>query len=313
MRRLLFIGMLLILSGCRHKDLWMGGEQYAIMEVVFDWSGAATRAEPGGLLSMSLYLYPENGNAPLYYEFSGHAGGSIRVPFGYYTAVAWNHENISILLRGQGEAATLEAYTREEPVLSALGLLTRAPRPAALEGERSVLQPGPFWTGSISHLEVSLTAPLRMVIPVADAYERLYVQIRDVENIQFVSEVSFAISSVSASRMVASGTLGAENVAIPFGGRVVAGEFLEGQGTLFGHCPGETHEHWLTIYAILADGSKYFTHVDVTEQMHRAGEDRLKIELDLEGIAFPNPFDGDASAYTQVDDWLTENIYLIMH
>lgn len=311
MRKTLLIGMLLLLSGCRHKDLWMGGEEYAILDVVFDWSGAGTRAGEEESLSMGLYLYSEDGKAPLYYELSGHDGGKIRVPFGRYTAVAWNHENEAILLRGREHPETLEAYTREQGVLATMGLSTRAPRPESLE-ERSVLEPGPFWSGVLKELEVSLEASVRVTIPIRDAYRRLSVEVRDVENIKFVSSVSFAVSSVSASYFLSREALGAENVTVPFGGSVVEGEYLEGQCTLFGHCPEQVHPHWLTIYAILADGSKYFTHVDVSDQMHE-GEDLPHIELDLEDIAFPNPFDGDASAYAQVDDWLTEKIDLIMH
>ena len=313
MRRTLLIGMLLFLSGCRHKELWMGGEQYATLEVVFDWADAHTRAAGEEALSMSLYLYPEEGNRPLYYELPGHAGGSVRVPFGRYTAVAWNHENDAILLRGTDRAETLEAYTREQPVLASMGLNTRAPRPETPEEERSVLEPGPFWTGVREGLEVSMAAPLRVTIPVRDAYGRLSVQVRDVENIAFVTKVSFAISSVSATLFPATGILGAEDVTIPFGGHVEEGEALVGRCTLFGHCPEEVHSHWLTIYAILADGSKYFTHVDVTGQMHQPGEDPQEMNLEIEGIAFPDPFDGDASAFASVDDWFTEKIDLIMH
>lgn len=313
MRRVLLIGMLLILSGCRHKDLWMGGEQYATLEVVFDWADTRTRAEAEEPLTMSLYLYPENGNPPLYYELSGHSGGRVRVPFGRYTAVAWNHENTAILFRGQNSPETLEAYTREEPVLASMGLTTRAPRPETLETERSVLEPGPFWTGCKRGLEVSMAAPLQVTVPIRDAYGRLSVRVSQVENIRFLGSVSFAISSVSASCFPVSGALGKEDVTIPFGGNVVDGEYLEGRCTLFGHCPREPHGHWLTIYAILSDGSKYFTHVDVTGQMHRPGEDPEEMDLEIEGIAFPDPFDGDASAFASVDDWLTEKIDLIMH
>ena len=106
MKPLWLIGIVLVLTGCRHKELWMGGEHFATIEVAFDWDGVRTRASEEEALSMSLYLYPESGSAPLYYELSGHAGGRIRVPFGRYAAVAWNHENDAILLRGQGSRQT---------------------------------------------------------------------------------------------------------------------------------------------------------------------------------------------------------------
>lgn len=313
MKPALVIALLLILSGCRHKELWMGGEQFALLEVSFDWSGAYTLARSGEALSMSLYLYPDAGGKPLYYELPGHEGGAVRVPLGRYTAVAWNHENTAILLRGQDSPETLEAFTREEPLLASLGLSTRAPRPEALEGERSVLEPGPFWAGHLEGMVVSLDTPPRVTIPVVDAYQRLSVQVHNVDNIKYVSEVSFAISSVSASFFPATGSLGAEDVVIPFGGRVLDHQVLEGGCTLFGHCPEEVHTHWLTIYAIMVDGSKYYTHVDVTGQMHDPPEQPREIDLELEGVAFPDPAEEGSPAFAQVDDWLTVKIDLIMH
>lgn len=312
MKHIWLIGILLILSGCRHKTLWMGGENFASIEVAFDWSGTLTKAGQDNLQSMSLYLYPEDGNAPLYYELPGHAGGRIRVPFGRYTAVAWNHENDAIRLRGRETPQTLEAYTREEPILSAMGLFTRAPRPSAIDDERSVLEPGPFWTGKADNLEVSAEASLQWTIPVEDSYLQFFVEVRNVENIAYVSEVSFALSSACASFFPYTRTLGTEDVTIPFSGRVVDREYLEGSCTLFGHCPQGYHPHWLTIYAILVDGSKYYVHTDVTDLVHGDEPDPGVIDIDIEGIILPDPYEGDPSAFADVDEWLTEKIDLIM-
>lgn len=313
MRKLWLIGILVILSGCRHKTLWMGGQAFATIEVAFDWSGAYTRASAEKPLSMSLYLYPENGNAPLYYELSGHDGGRIRVPFGQYKAVAWNHENDAIYLRGQDNPATLEVYTRPQPLLTSLGIHSRAPRPESVDEERSILEPGPFWSGSAVDLEVSMDAPLRWEIPVEDAYLHFFVEVRNVENVAFVSEVSFALSSVCATYFPFTRTLGSEDATIPFGGHVLEGGVLEGHCTLFGHCPEGYHPHYLTMYAILADGSKYYTHVDVTTQVHGESQDTGEIDVEVEDISLPNPFEGDPSALTHVDEWLTEKIDLIMY
>ena len=312
MRKLWLIGILVILSGCRHKTLWMGGENFATIEVAFDWSGALTKADDETSPSMSLYLYPDDGKAPLYYELSGHEGGRIRVPFGRYTLVAWNHENDAILLRGQGHPATLEAYTRPQSILSSMSITTWAPRPESLEEERSVLEPGPFWTGHAENLEVSMEAPLQWSIPVEDAYIQFSVEVHDVENVAFVSQVSFALSSVSASYFPFTQTLGEDNVTIPFAGNVVDGTYLDGYCTLFGHCPHEYHPHWLTIYVILIDGRKYYVHADVTDLVHGGTPDPGIIAIDISGIALPDPFEGDPSAFADVDEWITEKIDLIM-
>lgn len=313
MKHFWLIGILVVLSGCRHKELWMGGTNFATINVTFDWSGTTEPAKSGDVFpSMSLYLYPENGSTPLYYELSGHDGGQIRVPFGRYTLVAWNHENDAILLRGLDHPATLEAYTRAQPILPGMNISSRAPRPEGVSEERSVLEPGPFWTGHAVDLEVSMQAPLNWTIPVEDAFVQFSVEVRNVENIAFVNEVSFTLSSVSASYFPFSQSLGLENATIPFAGKVTDGEWLEGHCTLFGHCPEEYHPHWLTIYVILIDGRKYYAHADVTDLVHGAETDPANIEIELEGITLPAPFDGDPSSFADVDEWLTEKIDLIM-
>jgi len=336
MKRLWLIGLLLVaLTGCRHKTLWMGGTEFATIEVIFDWEGEDdhdhTRADED--LSMSMYLYPVDGGAPLYYELAGHEGGQIRVPFGKYDVVAWNHENDAVQFRGTESAATLEAYTREQPLLGSLGLnSTRAPRPESVEEERSVLEPGVFWTGTRSGLEVSMDTSLEWTIPMEESFLYFSVIVKNVKNIEFVSEVSFALTSVCATYFPFTHTLGEESVTIPFGGNLVEGEdgeeYMLAYCTLFGHCPKEEHPHWLTVYAVLDDGSKYFSNVDVSPQVHNPdpvpvpgpGEDpgispsqQPEISIDIEDISFPNPYEGDPLAFAKLDDWITERIDLIMH
>ena len=338
MKHFWLIGIVLALTGCRHKELWMGGEHFATIEVNFDWSEAHTLPEEQEGLSMSMYLYPEDGSAPLYYELSGHDGGRVRVPFGRYTVIAWNHENDAILIRGQEKAATLEFYTRPQPLLASLGLTsTRAPRPTEASEERSVLEPGPLWTGCVQDLEVSMQAPLKWDVPVEDAYIQFSVGVMNMGNIVFVSESAFALSSVCASYFPFDRSLGEENVSIPFDGQIIEdeeyGEDIMGHCTLFGHCPKDEQDHWLTIYAIMADGSKYYTNVDVSDAVHPEEPATIDpgdpgapgnppqpgnpnpgiIDLNLDDISFPNPFEGDPSAFTRVDEWLTEKIDIIMN
>lgn len=331
MKRLWLIGILLILTGCRHKTLWMGGSEFATVDIKFDWE----KAEDGATgdsedLSMSMYLYPEDGRPPLYYELSGHQGGQIRVPFGRYTVIAWNHENDAIQMRGTEHPETLEAYTREQPLLGSLGLNTRAPRPTATDEERSVLEPGAFWTGCSTGLDVSMESDLDWTIPMEESVLFFSVVVKNVKNIEFVSDVSFALTSVCATFFPFSRTLGEESVTIPFSGTLVDGEYMEAHCTLFGHCPKEEHPHWLTLYAVLDDGAKYYSNVDVSTQVHTEPVPTPgpgptpgpipgpipgppEIEINVEDINFPNPYEGDPFAFAHLDDWITERIDLIMH
>lgn len=81
-----------------------------------------------------------------------------------------------------------------------------------------------------------------------------------------------------------------ERVTIPFD--AVTGKDKDGEKTVitgglltFGHKAGNNHT--LTVYAVLADGSKWYYTYDVTDQIYSAPDPR-NVHIVLDGFPCPN-------------------------
>ena len=312
MKRILYLMIIVMaLSGCRHKELWMGSEHYTVVQVRFDWSRTETRVQNTyPPTSMSLYLFPEDGNVPLYSEFSGHEGGSIRVPFGSYRAIAMNHDNEAVLLRGTGTFLSLEAYTRAEDLLAPLGSMgTRAPMPAETAEERSILEPELYWTSHKENIQIKILEGQEIVMPMQDAIQQISVRITDVDNIDKVSAISMALSTVAGSWFPGPAVSGSEKVTVPFAGEVKADE-MTARATCFGHCPDGPSQHFLTVYAIMESGAKYYYTFNVTDQYHAQWSNPV-VYINLSGLPLPNELETGFGS-TDVDQWLTVDVNISM-
>ena len=87
---------------------------------------------------------------------------------------------------------------------------------------------------------------------------------------------------------------------------------------IFGHCPrhaeGIHNKHMLTIYAVLADNSKWYYTMDVTETIHNAKAEeeeekteRITIYID-EGLPIPKPIVNGSGFQPTIDGWQGEEI-----
>ena len=80
-----------------------------------------------------------------------------------------------------------------------------------------------------------------------------------------------------------------ECVTIPFDAAVSADKTLvTGSLLAFGHCAATQNAHQLTIYAVLADESKWYYTYDVTDQIHSAPDQR-NVHIVLDGFRCPSP------------------------
>lgn len=104
---------------------------------------------------------------------------------------------------------------------------------------------------------------------------RYTVEIRNAKNLKYVSGVGSSISGLAGGLLPGAGAdaLTGERVTIPFD--AVTGKDKDGEKTVitgglltFGHKAGNNHT--LTVYAVLADGSKWYYTYDVTDQIHSA-------------------------------------------
>ena len=64
--------------------------------------------------------------------------------------------------------------------------------------------------------------------------------------------------------------------------------------------------HQLTIYAILADGSRFYKTFDVTDQVHGA-TDPCNVEIVIDGLELPKPIEG-GGFNPDVGDWMDGDV-----
>ena len=87
---------------------------------------------------------------------------------------------------------------------------------------------------------------------------------------------------------------------------------LHGEFLTFGECPITVAKHYLTLYMVLTDGSKWYHSFDVTDQVTKA-PDPTHVHIIVRGIDLPEPpKEGNTELKTDVNEWQAVNIGLKM-
>lgn len=303
---LLSLAAVLALASCDHKELCYDHLHSLLhLQVVFDWSHART-ASPA---SMSLYLFPADGRESIRNEFTNLAGGEIRTTEGCYDALCLNSDAEGIRYRNTEKWETFEITTETTtmlPEFSSLGFRSdEAPRALGAENERVAAPPRMVWSDRRTGVDVS-AAEHRLTLSPSAAVGRCTVEIRHAENLAHVQGLSASLSGMAGGFLVGTGTASTERVTIPFEMTKSDETTLTGVVQTFGHCPSEQTAHMLIIYAILADGRKWYYTYDVTEQIHSA-PDQQDIRILLDGLPLPEAASSGGFRPT-VESW--QDVYI---
>ena len=303
---LLSLAAVLALASCDHKELCYDHLHSLLhLQVVFDWSHART-ASPA---SMSLYLFPADGGESIRNEFTNPAGGEIRTTEGCYDALCLNSDAEGIRYRNTEKWETFEITTETTtmlPEFSSLGFRSdEAPRALGAENERVAAPPRMVWSDRRTGVDVS-AAEHRLTLSPSSAVGRCTVEIRHAENLAQVQELSASLSGMAGGFLVGTGTASSERVTIPFELEKSDETTLTGVVQTFGHCPSEQTAHMLIVYAILADGRKWYYTYDVTEQIHSA-PDQQDIRILLDGLPLPEAASSGGFRPT-VESW--QDVYI---
>ena len=318
MRLLIIITTLasvVMLTCCQHQqELCFDHDRHERipMDVEFDWSDHPD-ADPA---TMSLYLFPEDGRPSIRYEFEGREGGRILVPAGRYTAIALNSDAEEILVEETDRLETFRVRLRDAYELQ--GLLMRAsevPRAPGAENERMASAPTKLWRvrsdGLFADEGTEEVRKFRM--RPTEAICRYSVRIDSVENIGGVTSVSATLSGMAGGMLLHDGTLTDETVTIPFEITPSGEMSLSGTWMTLGHCghsrcrtDGDSPEtkHIFTVYAILADGSRWYHNYTVTDQVHAS--DSGQCDIVLEKLSLPKAMSGGGFNIS-VGEWQTVN------
>ncbi|MBQ3804426.1 MAG: DUF5119 domain-containing protein [Prevotella sp.] len=306
----LLIFAICLLTGCEYKDLCYDHHLHAAtLKVSFDWQKAPQHTAKG--MTVLFYNMDNPSAQPVRYDYS-LAGGTATLEPGRWRAVTYNNDTEAILYRNMNDCNTLEAYTRESSIeegtqLSRAGM----PRANGTEIEPVILEPDPLWgcasevfTLGVDEHEVSL-----VLYPEA-RYQTLTIDIINVPNLQYTGSFGGALSGLAASRFIASGKPSELTATQAFSVSRNGENSLRATMNIFGHCPklsqGVANEHMLTIYAILADGTKWYYSIDVTDEIHQAAQqagDDLNMAITIEGLPVPKPIVNGSGFKPTIDGW----------
>ena len=292
------VGILVsILASCEHKELCYDHSHTVDVRVVLDWKNAAG-ANPS---NMRLYLFPQDGGEVLSYGFTGCRGGNITVPTGCYKVLCLNSDTRSILYRNIGRFTDFEAYTVND-VLVRRSVST--PRADGTQEERVARSPDRLCLGESGRL---------LTLYPEEAVCRYRLEIRHVENLKYIAPdgISGALSGMSGGLFAGMGITGTEVVTVPFG--IIRGDSttLTADFLCFGCPPPPGKKHMLTVYALLADGSKFYYSYDVTSRIH-AAKDPRNVPIVLDSLHLPRPITNGGGFRPSVDEWWNMNIDIPM-
>lgn len=306
-------------TSCEHKDLCYDHPHTADVRVVFDWKHAPS-ASPK---SMSLYLFPAAGGTALRYDFTDLKGGTIRVPLGGYDALCLNSDTEKVSYANTGLKTAFEVTTGTADLLSGLAALgvrsEGVPRADGTEAERVALSPDMLWSDHAEGIVLIQTAATQTITLYPQQSVSTYtVEIRNAENLKYVSGISGSVSSLAGGLLpgVGADALTEECVTIPFEAMVEADAndektVVTGGLLTFGHCPSAENVHTLTVYAVLSDGSKWYYTYDVTDQI-RTAPDQRNIHIVLDGLPLPKPITNGGGFQPDVDEWQSVDIGIEM-
>ena len=305
--------VLAVLTSCEHKELCYDHTPSVAVNVIFDWRNASD-ATPR---SMSCYLFPTDGGKVLRYEFTDRNGGMIRVPAGRYDALCLNSDTETINYRNTDREKSFEVTTRTTALLSDLASLgvhsSEAPRAGGTENERVVLSPDMLWSDHVESIELKQTsAPQAVTLYPKVSVCKYTVEIRNAENLKYMSGISGSLSSLAGGLFAGKSETTEELVTIPFEITVSADKSTLPGGLLtFGHCPSVQNRHQLTVYAVLADESKWYYTYDVTDQIHSAPDQR-NVHIVLDGLPLPKPIVNGGGFQPSVDEWQSVDVDIEM-
>lgn len=305
---------LLALSSCRHKDLYMEEEMTSQLEVVFDWRYAPD-ADPK---SMALYLYEEDGHNPMRFIFSDKKGGLIKAPFGLHHAICLNADNTDwARMRGHEDIESLEIYTQDaEEIGSRSDDSSSIPRPEGTEAERIARTPGMMWGSRSNGISITPHEGMQTITMYPqEAVCHYMVDVYDVSNLQDVesSAVDATLSGMAEGYSHGQQSATDNTATMKFDLTANASESnLHGEFLTFGECPTTVAKHFLTLYMVLTDGSKWYHSFDVTDQVSKA-VDPTHVHIIIQGLDLPQPpEEGNAGLKTDVNEWQPINIGLQM-
>lgn len=308
---LLIIMSAVMLTSCEYKDLCYDHSHWSDVRVAFDWAATAGNIVPKGM-TVLFYNTANANQEPIRYDLPDTIGGSVRLQPATYQAAAYNYDTETILYRSMDNAGTLEAYTRQSSIEEGTQMApTRnsMPRAANTEQQPVILEPDPLCGIVGNPFDLSLNESSTITLCPELRYHEVTVTIHNVPNLQYTGQFGGALSGLAPSINMQTGQVGEGSVTQAFTAQVSGDSTLVMHFCIFGHCPhanqGVLNEHMLTVYAILADGSKWYYTEDVSSQMHDPAKptNEYEVSIELHNLPVPKPIVNGSGFKPTIDGW----------
>lgn len=316
----------IMLVSCNHKDLCYEHEHRSRVIVKYDWR-EAPEASPSG---MCVFFYSlDDPNEYYRFDFDNIIGGEIEIPTGRYELITYNNDTELVRFSGSNVFESHMAYTRTGDILEPLYGNGISSSTETDNGEGVVITPDSLWgchTGEVVVTQHSVTytyssyddtrADNQTENESDDQVITLYphdmlchysYEVRNVENVEYISKISASLSGMSGSMTLADEKLDTAPVTLPLNATVDAKtKEITGKFLTFGHNAPSGTKHKMTFYVVMTDGSKYVVkdlpNLDVTSQVDDA-PDRRHVHIIIDGLKLPHPGVEDNGWLPTVDDW----------
>ncbi len=314
MKKYLFLltSSLFLLTSCNAdlRELCYDHRHEANVSVAFNWLSAPTMTPQG--MTVLFYNSQLASQEPERYDFPGMQGGTAKLAASSYRAMCYNYDTETILYRNRANVNTLEAYTRQSSIEEGtqMSMATRGydmPRAAGTEDEPVILEPDALCGGPSGEFDLATNDAQTVFISPTMHTKEVVITITNVPNLQYTYQFGAALSGLAPSVFMATGVVGEGCATQAFTGYVADATTLVFRFNIFGHCPNPEHinSHLFTVYAILADGSKWYYTEDITAQMHDAsqGPDAEEIIVNLDDLPIPKPIVNGGGFQPTIDGW----------
>ena len=307
---------LLLLCSCQYKDLCYDHNHWIYANTAYDWSHV-TAPKP---MRAMFYNISDSEVEPAIYDFKS-IGGIIRLLGATYQGISYNNDTETILYRETKSINTLEAYTRQSSIEEGTRMsFTRGTMPhfTAKEPEKVILEPDSLYGAVSEEFTTDIADTVKVDFLPRQRFHQLTVTITNVPNLQYTTNFGGAISGLAASINMATGIPSEQLATEACECSVIDATTLQMKLRIFGHCPhqseGIVNTHILTIYAVLADGQKWYYTQDVSDQMHESPQmdENYEIKIELDGLPVPKPIVNGSGFQPTIDGWQGVNIDVTM-
>lgn len=314
----LLTSSLFLLTSCDYKDLCYDHSNGASVNVRFDWQKAPDLNAQG--MTVLFYNTGKAGD-PERYDFVGRDGGTARLVTGSYRAVAYNYDTETILYRNMEDISTLEAYTRRSSIeegtqMAALSRGYEMPRAGGTEDEPVILEPDPLCGAQSDAFQLNAKVTGDVTIMPHMRTQEVVITINHVPNLQYTSQIGGSLTGLAPSVNMSTGELGEGCATQAFTAVAKGDSTIVMTFNIFGHCPhatGDDHnDHLLTVYAVLADGSKWYYTQNVGDQMHNPSQggggggapgENVEIDIVVDDLPIPKPIVNGSGFQPTIDGW----------